>query len=151
MSYVDAVLQKNETVLHRGRLHWIVYLRGVLLLVLAAVLLLLPVAQGWQVLVNWLAILAAALSVPFLVHAWYDQWITEVAVTDRRIIYKRGLIRRMTAEMNLEKVESVNVVQSILGRILDYGTIDVRGTGGGIEGVGGIAQPLAFRSAITAR
>ncbi len=151
MSYVDAVLQKDETVLHRGRLHWIFYFRGLLLLLLAAVLLLARVPQGWQVAANWVAILAAVLSVPFLIHAWYDQWITEMAVTSRRIIYKRGLIRRVTAEMNLDKVESVNVSQSILGRILDYGTIDVRGTGGGIEGVRGIAQPLAFRSAITAR
>ena len=85
--------------------------------------------QQWRTAANWAAVLSAVLSVPFLVHGWYDQWITEMAVTDRRIIYKRGLIRRMTAEMNIEKVESVSVGQSILGRILDYGTIDVRGTG----------------------
>ena len=151
MSYVDAVLQQDERVLHRGRLHWIGYLRGGAALLVAVALLAMPVSAQWRSAVNWLAALAALASLPLLAHAWYDQWITEMAVTDRRIIYKRGLIRRMTAEMNLEKVESVNVSQSILGRILDYGTIDVRGTGGGIEGVRGIAQPLTFRSAITAR
>lgn len=151
MSYVDSVLQKDETVLRRGRLHWIVYVRGLLLLLIAAAILATPVGERWRVAANWAAILAAAVSVPLLVHGWYDQWITEIAVTSRRIIYKRGLIRRMTAEMNLDKVESVGVNQSILGRIFDYGTIDVRGTGGGIEGVRGIGEPLAFRSAITAR
>ena len=151
MSYVDSVLQKDETVLRRCRLHWIVYARGLLLLLLAGIVLAVPVSERFRVAANWAAILLAALSVPLLVHGWYDQWITEIAVTSRRIIYKRGLIRRMTAEMNLDKVESVGVNQSILGRILDYGTIDVRGTGGGIEGVRGIEGPLAFRSAITAR
>lgn len=151
MSYVESVLQSGETVLARGRLHWIVFGRGVLFLLLAVVLLLLPVPVRWHGTVNWLAALSALLALPFLVHGWYDQWITEMAVTSRRIIYKRGLIRRKTAEMNLDKVESVNVSQSILGRIFDYGTIDVRGTGGGIEGVRSVAEPLRFRSAITAR
>ena len=151
MSYVDSVLQPGETVLRRGRLHWMVYLRGLLVLLLAILIILAPVPVQARTAAKWAAYLIAALSVPLLVHGWYDQWITEIAVTSRRIIYKRGLIRRMTAEMNLDKVESVGVNQSILGRILDYGTIDVRGTGGGIEGVRGIEGPLAFRSAITAR
>ena len=51
-------------------------------------------------------------------------------MTDRRIIYKRGFISRHTEEMNMDKVASVDVDQSILGRILDYGTIHVIGTGG---------------------
>ena len=151
MGYVEAVLQKDETVLFRGELHWISYLRGLLFLVAAAAVALAPVPVNMHPTANVLAIALAVVSVPFLVHAWYDRWITEMVVTSRRIIYKRGLIRRKTAEMNLDKVESVNVNQSILGRVFDYGTIDVRGTGGGIEGVRGVAHPLAFRSAITAR
>ena len=64
MSYVDAVLQKGETVLHRGELHWVSYGRGLLLLLLAAgVVLLLPVPARWQTAANWLAILLAVLSV----------------------------------------------------------------------------------------
>ena len=96
-------------------------------------------------------------------HAWFIRWITEIAVTDRRIIYKRGFITRHTEEMNMDKVASVDVDQSILGRMLDYGTIHVMGTGGaavarpsrhterGIEHLHRIAAPMALRNAITAK
>ena len=52
--------------------------------------------------------------------------------------------------MNRSKVESVDVNQTILGRILGYGTIIVRGTGGSLEPMRQIADPLTFRSHITA-
>jgi uncharacterized membrane protein YdbT with pleckstrin-like domain len=73
---------------------------------------------------------------------------TEIAVTDRRIIYKRGLIQRHTIEINMDKVESVDVDQSILGRLFDYGTITVRGTGEGIEPLRNISTPIALRNAV---
>ena len=63
------------------------------------------------------------------VSAWFRRWTTEIDVTDRRIVYKRGFINRHTVEMNMDKVESVDVDQSFWGRLLDYGDIIVRGTG----------------------
>ena len=86
-----------------------------------------------------------------LVHAWFIRWITEFAVTNRRVIYKRGFITRHTAEMNMDKVESVDVDQSMLGRMLGYGTIHVLGTGQGIEHLHRIANPIALRNAIIAK
>ena len=71
-------------------------------------------------------------------------------MTSRRVIYKRGFIKRYTAEMNMDKVESVVVTQSILGRVLGYGTIHVRGTGEGIEHLHDIRAPLALRNCIIA-
>jgi uncharacterized membrane protein YdbT with pleckstrin-like domain len=62
--------------------------------------------------------------------ALIQRWTTEIAVTNRRIIVKRGLIWRQSMEMNLNKVESVYVAQSILGRLLNYGNVDVLGTEG---------------------
>jgi uncharacterized membrane protein YdbT with pleckstrin-like domain len=62
-----------------------------------------------------LALVAAVL----LVQEWFRWWITEIAVTNRRVIYKKGFIRRRTNEMNMDKVESMQVDQSILGRMLD--------------------------------
>lgn len=70
---------------------------------------------------------------------------SEFAITNKRIIIKVGFISRRTLEMNLSKVESVNVNQGILGRILGYGTIIVIGTGGTKEPFESIADPLAFR------
>jgi uncharacterized membrane protein YdbT with pleckstrin-like domain len=66
-------------------------------------------------------VLFAGFAVLTAIKEWLEQWITEIAVTDRRVIYKTGLIRRQTAEMNMDKIESVKVDQSLLGRLLNYG------------------------------
>lgn len=74
-----------------------------------------------------------------------DKLTSEFVITNKRIVIKVGLISRRTLELNLSKVESVNVDQSILGRILDYGTIIVIGTGGTRESFADLAAPLEFR------
>ena len=163
MSYVNSVLQPGERVVMRGHLHWIVYWHAILLLRARH-----RAASPWERPADgrWLiAFTAIAFGVLFVVafmHAWFIRWITEIAVTDRRIIYKRGFINRHTVEMNMDKVASVDVDQSILGRMLDYGTVHVIGTGGAqtTDNATGRAasstcigsrQPLALRSAITAK
>jgi uncharacterized membrane protein YdbT with pleckstrin-like domain len=74
-----------------------------------------------------------------------DKYTGEFAITNKRIIIKTGLISRKTFEMNLAKIESVNVDQSILGRILGYGNITIIGTGGSREHLWRIKNPLKFR------
>src|SRR3954470_9954798 len=69
----------------------------------------------------------------------------EFAITNKRIIIKEGLISRLSLEINILKVESVAVQQTILGRILGYGNMIVRGTGGTNEPFINIANPLEFR------
>src|SRR5262249_39337924 len=128
--------------------HWIIYANALTQLGLAILLFILAAATQFFVL-NLIGILALALAVLLALIDWFQQWITEIAVTNRRIIYKHGFIRRDTAEMNLDKVESVIVTQSILGRLLDYGSVHVRGTGEGIEHMHKIAAPLQLRSHIT--
>ncbi len=73
------------------------------------------------------------------------RWSDEFAITNHRIIIKIGLISRRTLEMNLSKVETVNVDQSIMGRILGYGTIRIVGTGGTNEVFENISHPIDFR------
>ncbi len=70
---------------------------------------------------------------------------SEFAITTKRVIIKVGLISRRTLEMNLNKIETVNVNQSVLGRILDYGTVTIVGTGGTKESFSCISAPLGFR------
>ncbi|HOV31998.1 MAG TPA: PH domain-containing protein [Candidatus Hydrogenedens sp.] len=70
---------------------------------------------------------------------------SEFAITNKRVIIKEGLISRRTLEMNLNKIESVNVIQSVLGRLLNYGTIVIVGTGGTKEPFSCICDPLTFR------
>jgi uncharacterized membrane protein YdbT with pleckstrin-like domain len=76
-----------------------------------------------------------------------EYWTSEFAVTNKRVIMKVGWIARRVLELNLHKIESVNVDQSLLGRLLDYGTITVIGTGGTRETFDRIAHPLVFRKA----
>ena len=72
------------------------------------------------------------------------------AQTDRRIIYKRGFIWRHTVEMHMDKVESVDVDQSILGRLLNFGDIIIHGTGETVEPLREIDHPIDFRNHVTA-
>ncbi len=74
-----------------------------------------------------------------------DRYSDEFAITNKRIIVKTGLISRKTLEMNLSKIESVNVDQSVLGRLLGYGTIRIIGTGGTREEFPNISNPIEFR------
>jgi len=76
---------------------------------------------------------------------------TEIAVTDRRVIYKSGMMQTHTDEMNMDKVESVLVDQSVLGRFLNYGTINIHGTGEGLENLRYISSPISLRNAILAK
>ncbi len=85
------------------------------------------------------------------VTAWFHRWTTETDVTNFRVVHKTGFIKRQTFEMSVDKVESVDVNQSILGRILDYGDVTVLGVGEGGKTLDMISSPLAFRNAITAR
>jgi uncharacterized membrane protein YdbT with pleckstrin-like domain len=102
--------------------------------------------------VTAVVVILVAAGVFLLARAWFNAWITEIAVTNRRVIYKRGFISRTTAEMQMDKIESVEVDQSILGRILDYGKVTVLGTGigTGLERITEpIAAPLKLRNHIT--
>lgn len=155
MSYLQRILQPGETLRYVGRLHWIVYLPGLALFAIAVALAAAIVAA--KQLGNFVPYLLIALDLVMLVSlltllaAAVRRWTTEIAVTDRRVIFKRGLIRRHTIEMNMDKVETVDVDQSLAGRLLGYGDIVVRGTGSSIEPFRKIAAPLDFRNQVTAR
>ncbi|HUI16644.1 MAG TPA: PH domain-containing protein [Alphaproteobacteria bacterium] len=151
MKYVDRVLQPGETVRHVSRVHWIVYLPGVGLCLVGLIGYGIFVGDGSHTVLRGVVIVALGVGLLSMISAWFRRWTTEIAVTDRRVIYKRGFIRRHTIEMNMDKVESVDVNQSILGRILDYGTIIVRGTGAGLEPLTSIDSPIEFRNSVTAR
>jgi uncharacterized membrane protein YdbT with pleckstrin-like domain len=155
VAYVHSVLQPGETIKAVGRLHWVNYWKAYLVAAVAAVMLLYaageptPTHTGRTLaLAGWVVLAVAAL---LFFASWFHRRMTELSVTNHRVIYKTGFIRRNTVEMNMDKVETVNVDQSILGRILGYGTIHVLGTGQGIQGLRRIGSPISLRNAITAR
>lgn len=73
------------------------------------------------------------------------QMTSEFVITNKRVIMKTGFISRKTFEMNLQKIESVNVDQSLFGRLLGFGTVTIIGTGGSRELFTDISEPLIFR------
>ena len=152
--YIDDILQPGERVLYSTNAHWIFFL---------------PAMAGWVVAIAFLVLsrlvtadtpmllclTMAAISAIFALYktptAWFHRWTTETDVTNMRVVHKTGFIRRQTFEMSLDKVESVDVNQSILGRILNYGDVSIFGVGEGNKTIETIASPLAFRNSITTR
>jgi uncharacterized membrane protein YdbT with pleckstrin-like domain len=158
MAYYTKVLLPEEQVRAVGRLHWAIYLKGWICLIVA-------LAAGidyWHLKSpgadDSISLVAAGVGAFFLIvglfvmlSAWVRRTTTEIVITDRRILFKEGFVRRRTMEMNMNKVETVDVVQSIPGRIFNYGTILIRGTGSSYEPLRMIGDPLALRTAVVAQ
>lgn len=146
MGYAEKVLQPGETIAYRARLHWIIYLAGLVFLALAVALAIAAAVIKAEDYVRYvlmaLALIALVAALYHLTRAWIAAVSTEIIVTTRRIIYKTGFISRNTVEMNVDKVESVLVQQGILGRMLNYGEVIIRGVGAGLEPVANVAAPL---------
>ncbi len=156
MSYIDNNLVPNERVMYRAHLHWKIFAPALLLVVLTIVLVTLggitksvdhPEGGKWFFMASGAAIIAALAA--FL---WelLNYKSSEFAVTDKRVIIKSGLFNRHTMETLLTKVENISVEQGVWGRMFNYGTIRVTGTGGTTEPFADIARPLEFRKHVQA-
>lgn len=152
--YIDEILQPGERVLYSTNAHWIFYFPAIAAWIVALALF---VASRRIDIYSLMIVclfgsgLMALTALYWTVKGWFHRFTTETDVTNLRVVHKTGFIKRRTFEMALDKVESVDVDQSILGRILDYGDVTIRGVGEGIETIGTVDSPLAFRSSITTR
>lgn len=129
-SYVEDALVKDEQIVHVGHLSlW----------------------SFWHLIALGIVLLPAfGIGLVPLVMAYVRYKSTELAVTTKRVIVKHGFIGRQTVEINLGKVESIQVDQGVLGRMFDFGTLVVAGTGASHAPIAGIAQPMEFRKAFIA-
>lgn len=134
-SYVDNNLTKNEEVVRKAEIHWFHFIGGFVSLLIGIVLAF-TTHFGWLIIFGSLYALVKS----FLFHI-----STELAITNKRVVAKFGFIRRNTIELNHNNVESFKVDQSVFGRILDFGTVYVNGTGGVSTPIPNIAKPLEFR------
>lgn len=126
-SYVEGALVKDEQVVHVGNISlW--SLAG-------------PIALGVILLP------AFGIGLVFLVMAYVKYKTTELAITSKRVIAKFGFIRRRTVELNINKVESIQVDQSVVGRMFNFGTLVISGAGDPQAPIPGISDPLSFRRA----
>lgn len=94
---------------------------------------------------HWIIFISLKALFTLFIAPLIDKWADEFAITNKRVIIKTGLISRKTIELNLTKIESVNVNQGFLGRILGFGSIQIVGTGGSKEIFLNITDPLTFR------
>lgn len=175
MDYIRQSLADDEELVHIGHFHWMYTVSAVLNIVFGVVLCvgiivgalkiepMLPAVlrgdvspgAGWLEQVRDLSAgikILAFLCFTFGLLRYAQMMIvkstTEIAITNKRLVYKRGLVARYVGEMNIDRIEGVNVLQGIWGRIFNYGRIMVRGMGVGEVVLPPIEDPLKFRRAI---
>ncbi len=148
-NYLQSVLRPDEEIIYSAKLHWVVYLPALILIGLYFVALVVAVNETNEQTAVWLwlfGFLSLFLGIASLASAFIKRWTTELVITDRRALAKIGFIRRQTWEINRPAIEGVQVDQSILGRILGYGTILVTGRGSGLAPIKNVDDPISFRN-----
>ena len=154
MSYIDSNLVPGETVIYETRLHWIVMLGHLVagcVLALPGLFLLVYAIETQSADTHMMEFGGIALIVVGLITILIGMArrnATEMAVTNHRVVVKTGLAGRRTIEMLLNKVESIEVNETAMGRAIGYGTIVIVGTGGTPEPFHKMAHPLQFRSQV---
>lgn len=148
MAYIEKNLTTGETILFRTGLHWIVLfvpiLFGVFMFFFGLFALIAGLTTpasgeiGFALLITSFGVLAIVMAVVF-------RNATEMAVTNKRVIAKAGFFRTRSIELFLSKVESIGVERGLLGKMLGYGRVVVRGTGGTAEPFNRVRSPLEFR------
>lgn len=151
MSFIEKNLLENEAVVYRAHVHWIIFLNTFLYLLLSVVACAFNLRQAEPSQLLWaICLLSLLLALIAAINSYIHYKTSEFAITNKRVLIKVGFIRRHSLEVLLHKVEGIGVNQSILGRILGFGTITVTGTGGTKETFDRIASPLEFRKQVQA-
>ena len=127
MGYDQQTLSENETVEYVAEFHWLYTATAILILILLG-----PFVIGIFVFFKMMI----------------KKWTTEIVLTNDRFVFKKGWISRSTEEFALQRLEEVNLHQSILGRIFDYGKLTISGVGVGVIEIPAIDSPLEFRKAL---
>ncbi len=121
MGYIEDSLMQGEKIIYEAKLHYFMYWKPVVLAILAIVVLFLPIedAMKWKLICSGILLLLA------IIWAFVVNNGKRYIVTNKRVIEKTGIIRRQSVELMLRKCESVQVNQSIAGRIFGYGDVIV--------------------------
>ena len=140
MGYIEKNLMSGESIVYRGKLHWVVFLWPVIWFLLA-IIFFTSGGDDTAAVGALLIIIAIATGIT----SFTNHKTSEFGITNKRVIVKVGFIRRTSMEVLLNKVEGIQVSQSILGRILGFGSITISGTGGTQDPFHKIDAPLEFR------
>lgn len=138
MSFFDNNLLRNETLRYKGKMHWSYFIGPAVVSFLA-----LPAlfsSEGFAPTLLGLGVMWG--------YYYMHYTTTEIGVTTKRVMGKKGILRHESFETLLIQMEGLNMNQSLLGRILNYGSIHTSGTGGKPIVFSHITDPLAFRKAL---
>ncbi|OIZ95792.1 hypothetical protein A1D18_01280 [Candidatus Rickettsiella isopodorum] len=140
MNYINKTLLPDEKVIYCSHPHWIIIFRSLMGLILIAGFLMIG---GWLtlLLISLFSLLGLATCLSGLI-VYYS---SEFGITDKRVIMKSGLITRYAYENSLDRIEGIEISQSIMGRIFDYGSIRIRGVSGTNELFSAVCHPFRFR------
>ncbi len=154
MQYIQNTLLAHEAITYWTRPHWIIFVASGFWVLLAIIFHYFGADFGLTLslfgrpIYSVIAILLFFVGLFYLLSAFITYQTSEYGVTNKRVLMKTGLIRRNSLEIFLDKVEAVRVNQSILGRIIGYGSIAIIGTGGTTDIFFSIPQPLDFRKKV---
>jgi uncharacterized membrane protein YdbT with pleckstrin-like domain len=156
MSYVEKNLIPGEKLIYRTGVHWSVLIGPAIIAVIIAVPAIAILAFRDEIVAKGISVNAAdiaaaafiVVAVAIFGYSVIQKNATEIAVTDRRVIIKTGMASRRSLEIMLAKVESIGIDETLMGRMLGYGTVVIHGTGGTPEPFRKIAHPSEFRMAV---
>jgi uncharacterized membrane protein YdbT with pleckstrin-like domain len=139
VAYIESNLLPDEEIVYRAHIHWIIFLKSFIVIGFGLALLWAEPSVGG---------IGVGLGLLIGIPAFIQYKTSEFGVTTKRVIVKVGLIRRRTLELLLRQVEAILIDQTVPGRIFDYGSVTLTGTGGVREMFHNISSPLEFRKQI---
>jgi uncharacterized membrane protein YdbT with pleckstrin-like domain len=154
MGYIDENLMNDEHVVYRSKLHWIIFLVPIIfailgfLFILAFLAFLFEGAGKGAMEILWFVFFSFLIAIILAILTSICRKTSEFGITNKRVLMKMGFIMRDSLEIFLTKVEGIQVRQGILGRIFNYGTIVVKGTGGTRNIFCVIEDPMEFRKKV---
>lgn len=157
MTYVEKNLRPEEEIVCQIKPHWIIFLRTffwltVTLLVLffgmGSVIGQMQPIKDAPPLYQIIAIITFCAALFAALHAFMKYASSEFAVTNKRVVMKSGVIKRRTTEILLARIESISIYQSLLGRLCNYGSLTISGTGGSKDPFMNLPNPLSLRDMI---
>jgi len=155
MSYADSLLSTGERITHRVRQHWLVLVWGARIPIAAIIAALLLVilspkdGEAPSVVLGWLTALLFIGGLAFLTWATMRYLNTEFVLTNRRVVQVEGVVNKRATDSSLEKINDAVLTQSIFGRMLGFGDLDVlTAAEAGIERFRMIIDPIGFKRAM---
>lgn len=155
MGYVEGLMAKNEQIVIKTRQHWMVLVGSIIgnalfaliIIVIGVGLLMSGAAAPFAVPLILLALVLLLIPAWLFIHAYLDWWNEEYLITNRRVIQAEGIFNKQVIDSSLEKVNDVVLSQSFLGRLLDYGDIEILTASEiGVNKLRTIARPVKFKT-----